>query len=98
MNREGRNNRADGSADRVGQDLYSGPSKRRTTGQRTGVEDNPSAPDAMNGYLNQADVNEAHVTPLAFTHDLGKFVAVGSGWAAKQRAILREMDRARQQR
>jgi len=52
----------------------------------------------MNGYLNQADVNEAHVTPLAFTHDLGKFVAVGSGWAAKQRAILREMDRARQQR
>ncbi len=92
MNREGRNNRADGSAERVGQELYTGPTKGKTGGQRRGIESNAPAPDSANGFLEGPGVNMAHVAP-----DFG-VPTEGSGWAAKQRAILREMDTGRRQR
>jgi len=92
MNSEGRNNRVDGSAERVAQQLYAGPTKAKTDGQRTGIESNPRAPDSANGYLEGPGTNQARVAP-----DLG-VPTWGSGWAAKQRAVLREMDRARAKR
>ena len=89
MNSEGRNNRVDGSADRVAQQLYAGPTKGKTDGQRKGIESNAPAPDSANGFLEGPGVNMAHVAP-----DFG-VPTEGSGWAAKQRAVLREMDRAK---